>query len=500
MSKALILLPNQLFNAEHLPEVDTVYLVEEPLIFGTDPEFPVNMHIQKLILHRASMRRYYQEVLWPAGYEVKYVEDQDGLRLEHVVAKASVDGYEEIVFFDPVDYELDRRIRIAQSQVDKAIRIDILDSPAFMLSREEAGDYFVAKHEHIFNDFYIWQRERHGILLTDSYKPLGGKWMYSNTLHHKLRADINPPDLSDYSDNEYVEEARRYVERKFTHCHGSPDDFIWPTNHIEADEWLDEFIAERLPKYADYQQAIEADKPFLYHGVISPMLNIGLLNPRKVIARVIGRYKDLGLKPENIEPFIRQILGWREFARGIYVHHGSKMRTKNYFGHRRRLSKHWYSGDTGLLPVDDCINKAHKYGYLHAAERQKIVGSAMLLSEIDPDSVYEWFMSMTIDAYDWVVVPNVYGLSQYADGGIMTASPQLELSEALRSCSHYNKSGWSEVWDGLYWGFIDNQSAKLLKDPASSQLVSARSRIDADKLRILGYRAGDFLATRTSRH
>ncbi|MEM6997550.1 MAG: cryptochrome/photolyase family protein [Patescibacteria group bacterium] len=498
--KALVLFPHQLFDAVHLPEVDTIYLVEEPLIFGTDDQYPVCMHVQKLILHRASMRRYYQEMLWPAGYEVKYIEDQDGLRTEHIIARVAVDGHADIFVFDPVDYEINRRLRIAQSQVDKAVRITILETPNFLLDRLEAGEYFAGKHEHLFADFYKWQRERFNILLTKNYKPIGGKWSFDNDNRHKLRKDIDLPDIDAYGDNEYVKEARHYVQTRFGHLNGSDEDFIWPTNHAESAAWLDEFILERLDRFGTYQDAVEPDKPFMYHSVISPMLNIGLLSPKQVIDAVIDAYEKRSLRLESVEGFLRQVLGWREFVRGIYEHNGVAMRTGNYFENSRRLTDHWYRGDTGLVPVDDAIRKTKQFGYMHHIERLMVVSNAMLLSDIHPDAVYQWFMEMSIDAYDWVMVPNVYGMGQYADGGKMVTKPYVSGSNYIHKMSHYEKSGWSETWDGLYWSFLKRHRSKLKTNPRLGLALGSLDRMSPDKLRILEYRAGDFLASRTTRH
>jgi deoxyribodipyrimidine photolyase-related protein len=230
------------------------------------------------------------------------------------------------------------------------------------------------------------------------------------------------------------------------------------------------------------------------------MLNIGLLQPQEIIDSLLDYCATTKkvVPIESLEGFIRQVLGWREYVRGIYVTQGSTMRTKNVLGNHRKLTAAWYDGTTGIKPVDDVIHKVNDFGYAHHIERLMIVGNFMLLCDIDPDEVHKWFMSFFIDAYDWVMVPNIYGMSQYSDGGSMTTKPYMSASNYILAMSAYKKEPWCDVWDGLFWRFVDTHRIMLKKNPRLGAIMISRlDKMDPARKRIIGYRAQDFLDTMT---
>lgn len=496
MKTALILYPNQLFAVGLLPKADRVYLVEEPLIFGTDAEHGVKMHRQKLVLHRASMRRYADEVLIPNGFDVQYLELSSELVSETAVVKAAFEGAGEIMVFDPTDDFLTERIKKAASELEVKVTLTIIDSPNFYLSSKDIAGYFVGKKTYRFADFYQWQRERFNILIDDSYRPFGGKWSFDSDNRKKLPKDITIPGISSFGDNAYVTEALGYVEQRFSDNPGSLGSFIWPTNHAEAKLWLYDFFDHRLREFGPYEDAIEPKAVWLFHSVLTPMLNTGLLNAKEVVEEALA-YAATSKKTvplASLEGFIRQIIGWREYVRGLYIVQGRAMRTKNALGNKRRLTKDWYDGTTGLPPVDDVIKKAQTHAYAHHIERLMVIGNIMLLCDIHPDDVYHWFMTFFIDAYDWVMVPNVYGMSQFADGGTMTTKPYMSASNYILQMSSYKREPWCDVWDGLFWRFVDGHRIMLKKNPRlGSILIKRYDTMDAARKRIIGYRAQDFL-------
>jgi len=495
MKSALILYPHQLFAVEYLPQVSTVYLVEEPLIFGTDDKYPLAVHKAKLVLLRASMQRYAEEVLWPAGYEVEYIEFADDVTSFTAPSRAYFAGVERLYIFDPVDDILTKRIHQSiESEKDK-VTLEILDSPNFYLKQGDVAKHFKGKETYKFADFYQWQRERFNILIDDNYGPFGGKWSFDKENRKKLPKDVQLPGMTSYGSNKYVDDAIVYVEAKFPNNPGSYGNFIWPTNHEEARSWLEEFYKTRLSNFGPYEDAIDTRGIWLYHSAITPMLNIGLLNPQEVVEGAMEYATRADIPLESLEGFIRQVLGWREYVRCMYVLQGSKMRTKNALANHRKLTKHWYEATTGIPPVDDVIQKARDFGYAHHIERLMIMGNIMLISDIHPDEVYKWFMSFFIDAYDWVMVPNVYGMSQYADGGTMTTKPYMSASNYIFSMSDsYQKGPWSDIWDGLFWRFVDTHRLMLKKNPRlGGVLVKRYDTMDEARKRIIGYRAQDFL-------
>jgi deoxyribodipyrimidine photolyase-related protein len=501
MKSALLLYPNQLYALEFLPKVQRVYMVEEPLVFGTDQEFGLGFHKQKLVLLRASMRRYAEEVLWPAGYEVEYIECAPETVTDTALVKAAFDGASEICVFDPVDDVLSKRLAAAARALEVHVPLKVLENPNFYLHRADIDTYFSGKQKHLFADFYQYMRERFDVLIDANYKPFGGKWSFDSENRKKLPKTVELPGIASFGDNAYVKEAMEYVQNRFPNNIGELETFLWPTNRSEALLWMHDFFTHRLESFGAYEDAIDSRGVWLFHSALSPVLNIGLISPHDVIEGVLEHCaktkKEIPLA--SLEGFVRQVIGWREYIRAMYVLHGSQMRTKNFLANKRRLTTAWYDGTTGLLPFDDVVHKARKFAYAHHIERLMVAGNIMLLSEINPDDVYAWFMTFFIDAYDWVMVPNIYGMSQYADGGMMTTKPYMSGSNYILSMSNYPKAHWCDVWDGLFWRFVDTHRLWLKKNPRlGGVLISRLDTMSQDRRRIIGYRAQDFLDEYTS--
>ena len=225
------------------------------------------------------------------------------------------------------------------------------------------------------------------------------------------------------TEDEVIREARDYVRQQFPDAIGSDRPFLYPTDHSSAKRWLEGFLHERLAKFGDYEDAISQRHRVLFHSVLTPMLNIGLLTPAQVVAAVMPFAETVPLN--SFEGFIRQVIGWREFIRLVYRRHGGAQRSRNFWGFSRPMPDAFYDGSTGIPPVDHVIRQVLQSGYCHHIERLMVLGNFMLLCELHPDAVYRWFMELFIDSYDWVMVPNIYGMSQHADGGLMTTKPYL---------------------------------------------------------------------------
>jgi deoxyribodipyrimidine photolyase-related protein len=219
----------------------------------------------------------------------------------------------------------------------------------------------------------------------------------------------------------------------------------------------------------------------LFHSAISPLINVGLLNPSQVLDSAVAYAQANDVPINSLEGFIRQILGWREFIRASYEVDGGKMRNQNFFNHTRKLPDSFWNGSTGIDPVDHSIKTALSFGYTHHIERLMVMGNFMLLNQIHPDEVYRWFMGMYIDAYDWVMVPNVYGMSQFADGGSFTTKPYISGSNYIKKMSDYPKGDWEEIWTALYWNFIADHEAFFKKNHRLSMMPRLLNNMDENK-------------------
>jgi len=271
----------------------------------------------------------------------------------------------------------------------------------------------------------------------DGDKPIGGKWSFDRENRKKLPKNITIPKIPQISPNTYVLEAQEYVTQNFADHWGSVANFSYPTTHREATNWLQDFLTQRFANFGDYEDAMSIQQDIIFHGVLTPMLNIGLLTPEQVISETLNYAESHPVGLNTLEGFVRQIIGWREFMAGMYLRIGTAQRNRNFWEHHRPIPASFYTGTTGILPLDHVIKKVLQTAYCHHIERLMVLGNFMLLCEIHPQAIYQWFMEFFIDSYDWVMVPNVYGMSQYSDGGWMTTKPYISGSNYLRKMSDF---------------------------------------------------------------
>jgi deoxyribodipyrimidine photolyase-related protein len=309
----------------------------------------------------------------------------------------------------------------------------------------------------------------------------------------RLPKDVKPPALPELKEDAITEEAIRYVEKNFQRNPGTVSSFSYPVNAQQAKSMLDNFLKFRFHHYGEYQDAIVPDQSHLFHSVLTPALNIGLLSPEAIIRQAENYFYHHNIRVNSAEGFIRQVLGWREFIRAVYIREGAKERTTNYFNHIRKIPASFYTGTTGIEPVDNVIRRLLHTGYSNHIERLMVLGNFMLLCEFHPDEIYRWFMELYIDAYDWVMVPNVYGMSQFADGGLMATKPYISSSNYILKMSHYKKGDWCTIWDGLYWRFINKHRVQFSRNPRMSMMVKQLEKMDVIKKNLLFNTAEKYL-------
>jgi len=489
---ALILFPNQLFDPGHLPEADIVYLLEEPSFFGISPNRPIKFHKQKLVMHRASIRSYRDE-LSKINIPVELVELPELLDVTSFIVTLANKGMQHIKIFDVTDHRLEESIYDAVHYVKgDSFEIETVTSPGFILDKREVFAYFSNKKSYSFQDFYSLQRKSLNLLMDKHNKPIGGRWSFDTENRKKLPKGVTVPAEPVPLTSSYVEEAKTWVEHHHADNPGDMETFMWPTTRAEAKILLQNFLEERLENFGPYEDAIEQDSVLLFHSGISAPLNIGLLNPREVVAALNEFTQKHQTSLASTEAFIRQVVGWREYVRGIYDCRAKELVEGNRLGHYRKMNEAWWIGTTGIPPVDMAIKKAQKYAYTHHIERLMILGNAMLLSEIDPTEANNWFMAFFIDAYEWVMLPNVFGMSQYASGSIMTTKPYIGGSNYILKMSHFEKGPWTETMDGLYWQFVDKHKQLLSTNPRTSMMVSLLKKMPIPRKNALFLKATAF--------
>jgi deoxyribodipyrimidine photolyase-related protein len=411
---------------------------------------------------------------------VDYIDSQNDLSdVRTLINHLAQLNITEIQFVDVADNWL--KTRIESSCKKHHIEIAEAVSPNFLNTLEGVKCFFDNKKTYFQTAFYIEQRKQRAILLDAGGQPVGGQWTFDADNRLKYPKNDKPPVITVAKEDSYGQEANDYVAKYFPNNYGSAEKFIYPTDHAGASSWLDEFLETRFEKFGIYEDAIVANEHYLHHSVLTPMLNIGLLSPQQIIDRALQVALKKNIPLNSLEGFIRQIIGWREFIRIVYEREGNKQRTKNYWGFDRKIPESFWQGTTGILPVDNVIKKVLQTGYSHHIERLMVIGNFMLLCEFHPDEVYRWFMEMYVDAYDWVMVPNVYGMTQFADGGMMITKPYISGSNYLLKMSDYQKGGWTEIWDGLFWRFMHVNRDLFLKNPRLSMLVKTFDKMPEKK-------------------
>lgn len=477
MKKALLILGNQLFDLTHLipKEKRNEYIV----FMREDKELCTYFafHKQKILFFFLAMRAYAKE-LKSLGFKVHYetlTDSRDPYETQFLkFLKTNL--ITEVHFFEIEDHFFETRIK--DCLASNAYPYLEHRSPMFLTRRIEFQTYLKSVRKPFMKTFYESQRKKRNILLDPSGFPVGGKWSFDTENRKKLPKNYIAPSLPLISFTEEEREVFTLVETQFSNHPGNTKEFWLPTTRIGAKQWLDNFLKERLESFGPYEDAFSVEYPFVQHSILTPFLNTGLLTPEEVIHSTLEYAKKKNTPLESLEGFIRQVIGWREFIRGIYQNFEKEQSESNYFSHHRKLTKHWYDGTTGIPPLDHVIQKCQKYGYAHHIERLMVVGSLMLLLEIAPKEAYRWFMEMFIDSSDWVMGPNVYGMGIYSDGGIFATKPYFCGSNYYQKMGKFPKGEWEEAVDGLYWSFIEKHKEVFSKNPRTSVLVGNLHRME----------------------
>lgn len=477
MTTVNLIFPHQLFEASPLLENDfPIYIIEEYLFFKQ-----YNFHKQKIAFHRATMQ-YYATFLNDKNREVVYIDAfKEASDIRALIPMLKAQGVSSIHYIDPVDNYLQKRIE--EGCVTEKIKSTVYNSPLFINTSEDLQPFFRSdKKKYHQTTFYTEQRTKDHILIDPDGKPTGGKWTFDTENRKKYPAKKIPPAIQFPDTDAYYKEAVDYVNTHFPDNIGqlgvSP---LYPINFKTTKAWLQQFLEQRFLEFGTYEDAIVAEHSILNHSVLTPMLNVGLVTPQYIINESIAFAKTHHIPINSLEGFVRQIIGWREFIRGIYESRGTYQRTRNFWGFTKPIPKSFYDGTTGIYPIDQTIKKILQTGYCHHIERLMVLGNFMVLCEFDPDEVYRWFMELFIDSYDWVMVPNVYGMSQFSDGGLMATKPYISGSNYLMKMSNYKKDEWQPTWDGLFWRFMDKHRAFFKKNPRLGMLVSMFDKMPQEK-------------------
>ena len=346
-------------------------------------------------------------------------------------------------------------------------------------------------------NFYKNQRLKYNLLIQSDGKPIGGKWSFDEDNRKKLPKEIELPKVPSFEETRHTKDLKKIINEKFPNHLGSTDGFWACTDRKSVKKLLSFFLKKKIENFGDYEDAVDHRDNILFHSALSPYINIGLLTPKEIL-------KELEISPpkkiNSYEGYIRQIIGWREFVRGIYQNFDKKLEHGNFFNHKRLMKSSWYDGTTGLEPLDFSIKNALNYGWSHHIERLMILCNIMNLCELKPKIVYTWFMQMFIDSSDWVMSPNVYGMGLFSDGGIFATKPYICGSSYFLKMMDFKKGEWCNTMDGLYWRFIKKNRDFFIKNPRLSMMVRVLDKMNEERKKIIFDAAETFINRNTYEH
>lgn len=448
-------------------------------------------HKARIVLFLSAMRHFAQ-TLEAAGFGLRYVGLDDPMAEgfgDRLIEELRRLGGAVVVVTEPGEWRIRHVVEHACQTTGTAL--EVLPDDHFMVSREEfrrwAGDARTWRME----SFYHHVRRRTGVLM-DGDDPVGGRWNYDadNRAGFGARGPSAVPEPPRFSPDATTRAVIRQVEERFARHPGDLANFAWPVTRIDALEALAGFVDHRLAHFGRHQDAMWEDEPFLWHSLLSSSLNLKLLDPREVIDAALQAWKTHDLPLASVEGFVRQVLGWREFVRGVYWHAMPGLAEANHFGHSRPLPGWYWTGRTSMNCLRAAIGQTLEHGYAHHIQRLMITGNFALLAGIAPNEVCDWYLAVYVDAVEWAELPNTAGMALYADGGRFTSKPYVASGAYIRRMSNYCKGCRyrPEVRTGpdacpvtaLFWRFLIEHEAAFARNPRTALMAKNVARLSVE--------------------
>ncbi len=458
----------------------------------------VKHHIQKVAAFFAAMRAFAHR-LRRRGHRVVYVKLDDRENRQtidnNVVDLIEKKNFARFDYLLPDEYRLDVQLR----ELAEVLPVPVLavDTEHFLTARHELKDFFDGKKRYLMESFYRRMRKRHAIMM-DKDKPAGGRWNYDqkNRQAYDNRLPIPQPLL--FKNN--VADICRTIHRSGVKTFGrvEPESLIWPISRAQSLDLLEAFVKDGLPAFGSYQDAMTVANWHLFHSRLSFALNTKMLHPLEVIEAAIRAWEDGKAKIEiqQIEGFVRQVLGWREFMRGVYWAQMPGLDTTNYFNHTAELPDFYWTAETRMTCLQAAVGQSLQHAYAHHIQRLMVTGNFALLAGVDPDAVDQWYLGVYIDAVQWVELPNTRAMSQFADGGLVATKPYISSAKYIHSMSDYCEAceyDWKKrhgdgacPFNSFYWAFFERHRPRLQKNPRVAMMYRTWDRLqEKEKRRVL---------------
>jgi deoxyribodipyrimidine photolyase-related protein len=451
----------------------------------------VTHHIQKLAAFFAAMRAF-AERLRELGHRVVYLTLDDSKNrqtiagnIEYLLRQKKITRFEYLL---PDEHRLDLELRETVENLAVTWRAE--DTQHFLTGRQTLADFFAGKKRYLMESFYRWMRKRHDVLM-DKGKPYGGQWNYDqkNRRAYDHKAPIPEPLFFDNDVSDIVKIIRQ--KKVSTIGEIQADQLLWPTTRAQSLVLLKRFVDDFLPAFGTYQDAMTVGNWYLFHSRLSFSINTKMLHPLEVIEAAVKAWekKASRIKIQQIEGFVRQVLGWREYMRGIYWALMPDLAAMNYFDHQAALPEFYWTGETRMNCLRCAIGQSLKHAYAHHIQRLMVTGNFALLAGVDPAAVDEWYLGIYIDAIQWVELPNTRAMSQFADGGQVATKPYISSAKYIHSMSDYCDSchyNWKQrhgdmacPFNSLYWNFFEAHRPLLQKNPRVGMMYRVWDRMDS---------------------
>jgi deoxyribodipyrimidine photolyase-related protein len=504
MQKLRLILGDQL-NLNHSwfqqSDENTIYVLAE---MRQETDY-VKHHIQKVVAFFLSMRNFYT-ILKKDGHQSVYfqITDTDSPQdLEKIIALC-IEKYkiEKFEYQLPDEYRLDEQLKTICSNLK--IESESFDSEHFYTTRNELSAFFEGKKLLLMENFYRNMRKKHHILM-DGSTPLGNQWNFDADNRKKYKGEVPVPSEKNFHTN--VSEVVTQIKESGIITFGNIDthNFSWPTSREQSLEVLEYFCKNLLKHFGDYEDAMHTDEKFLFHSRLSFAMNSKMLSPKEVIETVILFYNanETEISISQVEGFVRQILGWREYIRGIYWKEMPNYAQMNVLNNSNKLPHFFWTGNTKMNCMSHAINQSLDEAYAHHIQRLMVIGNFTLLTQIHPDEVDAWYLGVYIDAIEWVEMPNTRGMSQYADGGIIATKPYVSsgsyINKMSNNCSkcHYNvKDKFGDTacpFNTLYWNFLDEKKEYFKGNQRMAMMLNLLNKINPEELYKIKVKANEII-------
>ena len=498
MSALILILGDQLSkNLSSLQKADQA--TDRILICEVADETTYVRHHQKKIAFLFSAMRHFAEALGSDGWKVDYIKLDDpenkGSFSGEVGRALKRHSFDEIIITEPAEWRVMEMVKDWEQAFN--VPVSILPDDRFIASHEEFEAWADGRKQLRMEYFYRDMRRKTGLLM-DGTEPEGGKWNYDSENRKPAKADLFMPSPKRFEPDETTQNVLDLVSSRFGNHFGDLEPFWFAVTAEQANASLDHFLDVALPSFGDYQDAMLVGEKFLYHSLLSAYINAGLLDPLYVCQCVEAEYKKGRVPLNATEGFIRQIIGWREYVRGIYWLKMPEYVNENFFEAKRKMPDFYWTGETDMKCLSEAITQTKEEAYAHHIQRLMVTGNFAMLAGINPHEVHEWYLAVYADAYEWVELPNTLGMSQFGDGGLLGSKPYAASGNYINKMSDYCKSCRYDVkqktgkaacpFNALYWDFLIRNKDKLSGNPRLGQVYRTWNKMDETK-------QGEYLAS-----